>query len=113
MSLPTPYTVGHRRWVEGEENPHGYTEGHHGDAVDLAVHAIAPGPSQESIAAGRNPTEIAWTIYAPAGTTANSADLFVVDGLEYEVDGMPRDYTRGPWPNPVAGVTIELKRQGG
>jgi hypothetical protein len=37
-------------------------------------------------------------------------DVVIVDGKEYPVDGHPDDWTRGPWANPVAGVTVYLKR---
>ena len=61
-------------------------------------------------------------MYAPAGTVVGEHDRvvwpFVQDntgavllaGDEFEVDGPVADWTNGPWPNPVAGVTFNLNR---
>lgn len=115
MSFPTPHIVWVRRWAADGEDPLGNPIVGHGDPEPLAVHGIGPGPSRESVAAGRTPSEIAWSITAPAGTEVSSRDLVLLelDGPEYEVDGELRDWTRGPWANPVAGVVIELKRNEG
>ena len=43
----------------------------------------------------------------------DSADLVIVDGIEYHADGDSRDWTRGPWVNPIAGVQLELSRKRG
>lgn len=108
--LPTPYVIGIRRWSEGESTPHGYTRGKHGEPEQVLIHAVAPGPSKESIEAGRDADEVEWTVYAPPGVHVSPRDLVVLDGTEFEVVGNTRDYTLGPWANPVAGVEIPLKR---
>lgn len=116
MTLPTPRTVYVRRWsVTAERDPHNNPIAGHGALEPMPVHGIAPGASEESVAAGRNPTEISWTITAPAGSHVGAKDLVLLEpgGVEYEVEGESHDWTRGPWVNPVAGVVIELKRQGG
>lgn len=115
MSFPTPHTIYVRRWTAAGEDPLGNPISGHGDPEPLRVHGIGPGPSRESLLAGRSTSEVAWNITAPAGTSVNSRDLVLLDldGPEYEVDGEAMDWTRGPWRNPVAGVVIELKRNEG
>lgn len=110
---PHRYSVGVRRWHEGEPTPHGYGAGYHGDPEPTPVFAFAPGPSEEEVAAGRRMSEVAWTVYAPAGTVVGARDLVVLNGVEYEADGDSRDYSFGPWSSAVAGVVFALKaRQG-
>lgn len=111
--LPTPYTLLVRRWSEGEPNPHGNTTNVYSEPEPLPAHAIAPGASLEAIAAGRNTTEIAWTVYAPEGTIVRARDLITFDGVEYEVIGDSKTFAFAPWGNHVSGVTIELKKQEG
>lgn len=109
MALPTPYTLSVQRWIPGGvPNPHGYSEGSYSAPEDLPAHAVAPGASLESISAGRSSNQVAWTVYAPAGTSVLSKDLVTFKGVEYEVDGDALDFTFSPWSNPVAGVTFEL-----
>lgn len=116
MSIPTPHAIFVRRWQSGaERDPLGNPITGHGTPEPVAVHAIAPGASSESVAAGRNTDAVDWTIYAPAGVTVGARDLVLLEagGDEYQVEGDSLDWTNGPWANPVAGVVIELKRQGG
>lgn len=114
--FPTPYTLTVRRWLpDGVPNPHGYVEAAYGDPETFKAHAIAPGsmPEAETTSAGRDMSEILWTVYAPAGTSIHSKDLVTFNGTEYEVDGDPRDYGYSPFSNSVGGVTIALKKQEG
>ena len=48
--------------------------------------------------------------YDLASLPHKMGDLVVVDGKDYPVDGQPDDWTRGPWANPVAGITVYLRR---
>ncbi len=113
--IPAPHTLHVRRWSDGGgTDPHGNPlPGQHGAPEALPVHGYAPGASREAVEAGRNTTEIAWTVYAPAGTQVAAEDLVVLGGVEYEVVGDSLDWAKGPWLNPVAGVVIELRKQRG
>lgn len=115
MTLPAPHTISVRRQVTvGEPNPFGYVEVGYSDPELVPVHGYAPGPSVEAMAAGRTSTEVAWTVYAPAGTNISAHDFVTLhDGVEYEVDGPARDYTFAPWTVNIAGVTFELKHKEG
>lgn len=112
MSLPTPHTVGVRAFQAGATDAHGNPVQSWATPVSVAVHALSPG-SDEPATTSRDLSIIEWTVYAPAGTTVGPRDLVVVDGRGYEIEGEVKDYTRGPWVNPVAGVVFELRRAEG
>ena len=112
MSLPTPHTVGVRVFQEGATDAHGNPVDGWAAAVDVAVHALSPG-SDEPPSPNRDLSLIEWTVYAPAGTSVGPRDLVVVGGREFTVEGEVRDFTLGPWHNPVAGVVFELRRAEG
>lgn len=114
--IPTPHAIWVRRWTAGvERDPLNNPIDGYGDPEPVAVHSIAPGASKEAVAAGRNPDEVSFTLHAPAGITVGARDrvLFELGGVEYDVFGDSADWAHGPWPNPVAGVVIELRRQEG
>ena len=114
MSLPTPHLIHVRRWSVGvTQDPHGNPVGAHGEPEELWVHSIAPGPTVEDVQAGRSTVASDLTVLAPAGTSLDARDLVIVGGAEYHADGGSRDWTRGPWVNPVAGVQLELVRKDG
>ena len=83
------------------------------DPNPVHVHYVAPGPADESLQPGSNPTEIALNVGAPPGVHVAARDRVVWQGEQYEVVGEPMDWTKGPWPNPAAGVVFELRRTEG
>lgn len=111
-ALPTPHTVGVRAFQDGATDAHGNPVAAWGDPVEVPVHALSPG-SDEPPSPHRDLSVVEWTVYAPAGTQVGPRDLVLVDGREFTVEGEVRDYTRGPWHNPVAGVAFELRRAEG
>lgn len=113
MAYPTPYTLQRKPYVPGARDALGNVVDTWGDPVDLPVHGIAPGAMVEASEPGRDLSMIVYSLLCPAGTVASERDLVTVDGKDFEVDGFPKDYTRGPWRNPVAGVVILLKRAEG
>lgn len=82
------------------------------DPVDWPVHGIAPGPQGESFDPTRDRSVIAWTVYAPkTGPVPHERDRVLVDGIEFDIDGRPADWTRGPWePRQRVGIVVELRR---
>ena len=124
MSVPTPWTVGHRVWSQSGQDAHGNPVQAHTEPSPLAVHAVYPRMRQEPGEPNRWQTVEGLTVLAPAGTDTVVSEHdrivwpFVVDdfgtvllaGDEYEVDGPVADWTRGPWSNPAAGVTFDLTR---
>ena len=111
MIIPTPYKLTVRRYSSTQEDEYG-------NAVpvwaeeEIAVHGMAPGAIDlEDVT--RNAEEVSWTVYAPAGTVVRTQDTVLIDGDEYQVIGRVKDWSQGPWANPVAGVVFELKRTEG
>ena len=111
--IPTPYSIAVKRWQAGALDAHGNPAATYSAPEPIAVHGIAPGPSAESVAAGRNIDGVAWTVYAPAGTVVGARDVVIVGGVDYEAVGDSLDWTRGPWANSAAGVVIELRKRSG
>lgn len=110
MPLPVPYTVQRKPYQGTVEDVHGNVTDSWGTAVDLPVHGIAPGAMDEPGQGQRDVSMVEFSLLCPAGTVADERDRITLDGKDFDINGRPRDYTRGPWDNPVAGVVIELKR---
>lgn len=105
------YTVEVKRHSTGAADSMGVARSEWGEPEPLEVYAIAPRTSTEPVP-GRGAVVVGLTLLAPAGTSVGAQDRFIVDGDEYEVEGKPGDWTRGPW-RWAAGVSIDLTRTGG
>lgn len=69
---------------------------------------------EEPSATNRDLSVVEYTIHADATADVPGVrDLVIVDGVEYAVNGTPDDWTKGPWPNPAAGVAVELRKVDG
>lgn len=120
MSLPTPYVLGVKRRNVGSNDGHGNPAKTFAAAVDWPVHGFAPGAAGSSIGnnqpsqANRDLSVILWAVYAPVNDLApTELDRVVLDGVEYDVEGRPADWSSSPWPFPEAGLVVELKRAEG
>lgn len=112
--LPITATLGVKRRIEGATDAHGNPVVSYAEPTDWRIHGLQPGANAEPGQPNRDLSEIVWTVYAPANDEApGEYDLVVVDGEDFEVEGRPSDWTRGPWPNPVAGLVVELRRAEG
>ena len=82
-------------------------------AVDTIVRGalVAPGPSRELAASGRDGSRIDLTVYLPAGTEVSAKARVTVRDDEYRVAGEPQAWRRGSG-LPV-GVIAELTRVDG
>jgi hypothetical protein len=114
MNLPTPYTLGVKRYQAGATDSHGNPVDAWADPVDWPVYAYASGANEEPTEAGRDLSMVLWTVYAPAGDGLPGAqDHVVLDGTEYAVEGDPRDYSHDPWSNHIGGAVVYLKKANG
>lgn len=113
MPLPLPHSIGVRHFIPGEEDAHGNPVDFWSPPVERAVHGLAPGVQDVPSNPNRDLSIIEWTVYAPAGFQIDDRDIVVIGGKEFTVEGHVKDYTLGPWDNPVAGVTFELRRAEG
>lgn len=102
--------IGHvRRFTEGrdaDDNPIATW----GDPETLFVVAAEPGASAELARSGRDVQSVVWTLTVRRGTTIGPRDVIIWQGLDYQVDGAPLDWTLGPWPNKHAKIQVALKR---
>ena len=110
MSLPTPYRLPLRERVAGDRDDFGNVEWTWVER-EWAVHGIAPGVMDEPMMSNRDLSRIVYTVFGPKrdAPTTESAEI-QVDGEWFPIDGKPKDWTRGPWEHPTAGVVVELTR---
>ncbi len=79
------------------------------DTLVIAGCLVAPGPSTEPGARGRQGVVVDLTVYAPVGADVVHTDHIEVDGVAYRVEGRPGPFTGSR----VGGVEIELVRAAG
>ena len=108
--IPSRFTLGVRRYSGTVKDAHGNATVSFAAAVDWPVRQVDPGAMSEPLEARRDASVVVFTVHAnPHANTPTERDRVVVDGVEYAVNGRPKDWTRGPWRNPVAGVVVELR----
>lgn len=111
--VPSPYRVTIRARTEGVKDAFGNVTVSWPER-DWWVRSVAPGAMADPANPNRDLGEVAYTIHADADSQPPTRlDKVVIDGEPFDVDGDPGNWTRGPWPNPVAGVVVELKRSEG
>lgn len=116
--IPTPWLVGWREWSEGGRDAHGNPASSWAPPAPLPVHSVGPRYQQEPGEPNRWVVVDGLTVYAPAGTVVGAHDRVVWPfdpdnpdvGELWEVNGPIADWTKGPFANPVAGVTFELEK---
>ena len=73
--------------------------------------ADRPWPVGRALPGEPGPSSVEFAVHADSASGVPAAgDQVLVDNDWYDVDGEPADWTRGPWPNPVAGVVVLPKR---
>lgn len=103
--------LGVRRYAGASKDAHGNATTTYGDPFDWEVHGLAPGAMGEPGVLNRDASEVEWTVFAAKSSKVpTERDLVVVDGQDFAVEGRPKDWTRGPWQHPTAGVVVELRR---
>lgn len=111
MSFPLPYQLGVMRYVLGLPDRYG----NHEDTWELdpkpwLVHGYWTPGGEEPWRAGRDLSNVVWSVLAPATPDApGDRDRIIIGGVEYEIDGKPGDYSHGPWSMPFAGLVYDLK----
>ena len=110
MTLPTPYALTVREPTAGAPDEFGNATTTWAERT-WRVHSVAPGVMDEPGLQNRDMSRIVYTVFGPKSDapTTESAEV-KVDGEWFPVDGKPKDWTRGPWPHPTAGVVVELTR---
>lgn len=109
--IPSPYTLQVRSRTETGKGPLGNPTYSWSASRSWSVRQIDPGQSAEPYLANRDLSSVEFAVHADSASGVPAAgDQVLVDNDWYDVDGEPADWTRGPWPNPVAGVVVLLKR---
>lgn len=114
MTVPSPYVLSVKPFAAGATDDYGNPVEGYGAPYDWPVRSIAPGAMDEPGQTLRDLSVVVYTIHADDSTLIPGLrDLVTVDGVDYPVNGTPKDWTRGPWANPAAGVVVELRRVDG
>lgn len=110
--IPSPHRISVRRFTVGTvKDEFGNYPETYSDPIPWDVRSIDPISSREPGLQFRDMSTIVHVIQADkTAAVPGYRDRVIVDGKEYAVDGEPDDWTRGPWGNPAAGVTVYLKR---
>lgn len=108
------FTLGVRRAIFAPADAHGVRNVTYSDPQPWSVYGYGPGTNTEPRAPFRDQVVTEWTVYAPASDEAPTEwDRVVIDGVDYDVEGRPLDYTHGPWEHPTAGLAVNLNRTEG
>jgi hypothetical protein len=118
MAIPTPWSVGVRRFETSGTDAHGNpTETHSATVLSLPVHFVSPVGSAgrfASVEPFRENRDLLTTDLLVGAPTSDdlptSRDLVVWNEEDYRVEGAVADFTRGPWDHPDAGVTFIIRR---
>lgn len=113
--IPTPHTVGVKRYQAGAKDDLGNDVDSWADtALELPAHFVAPATSAEPFQPNRALLTTDKTVGAPKhANLPGPRDIVVWQGEEYTVEGEVADYTNGPWANPAAGVTFVIRKMAG
>lgn len=114
MKIPSPHLLHVLRHSAAGKDEMGDPTTTFGPPTPWWVRSVDPATSREPNLPNRDLTNIAYVIQADkTSAVPGYRDRVVIDEEEFEVDGHPDDWTRGPWKNPVAGVTVYVRRPEG
>lgn len=108
--IPLPFTCLHGAYVAGVEDDHGNTVPGWTDPVAVSCFWWS-GSSAEPIAAptGSDQVSVDVTLVVDADLAVDHRDRFTVDGHDFEVVGLPKDYDHGPFGFSPHRRVVELK----
>ena len=111
--IPSPYTLTVRTRTEGAPDAFGNPTETWADRA-WQVRSVAPGAMADPANPNRDLSQVAYSVHADADSgLPTRLDRVVLDDEDYDVDGDPADWTRGPWAHPAAGVVVLLTRSEG
>lgn len=108
--FPATHTFQHHVWETAGTDGHNNPVGVLGEAVDRVAIAWYQINSTEPISpdyVARTVTDIAILVEDP--TLFNAKDAVVLDGVTFEVIGVPADWSKGPWAD-IFGAEIHARR---
>jgi hypothetical protein len=112
MAIPTPWSVGVRRFeATGDDGYGNPTVGHSETVLSLPVHFVAPAATVEPYRENRDLLTTDLAVGCPVSDNLpGPRDLVVWADEVYTVQGDVADFTKGPWDHPNAGVTFLIRR---
>ncbi|KIA63004.1 hypothetical protein [Nocardia vulneris] len=99
MTIPLPFTIGHRAYSGSGEDAHGNEIGSHAAAVDIQAFYYSPSSTEPAVA-GHDRVVVDMVAVVDSDEQIGPHDLLVIDGEEFDVIGFPEDYDHGPWWKP-------------
>lgn len=107
---PLPFTCLHGAYVAGIVDSHGNTIPGWSDPVPVDCFWWSPS-SVEPLAAptGSDQVSVDITLVVDSSLSVDHRDRFTVNGHDFEVVGLPKDYDHGPWGFSPNRRVIELK----
>lgn len=108
MTYPLAQTIQQKPYGAGEKNAHGNAAKQYGDPVVREVYGYGPPTRSTEAEPGGTQVIEGLDVYAPT-FPVDARDLFVVDGIDYEVEGEPGVWDNGPF-GFKPGQVIHLKR---
>lgn len=109
--LPLPFTCLHGRWTAGAEDAHGNTVPSWADGVATPCfwwHGTASGEPLGS-PTGSDQVTVNVTLVLDSAVVVDHRDRFTVDGHDFEVVGLPKDYDHGPFGFSPNRRVVELR----
>ena len=100
------------RFTSGSVDAHGNIVEQWLPAIEVGIHAFAPGSSTEPIGDGQDRVITAPTLYVNTDVVLDPRDRVTVRGKQYEVDGETLEY-RSPYNPRVDGNVIKLRKVDG
>lgn len=112
---PLPFTCLRGAYTAGVEDSHGNTVPGWADSVPVACFWWSPTSSEpgyqfrSSPNAGSDQVMVDITLVVDSALAVDHRDRFTVDGHDFEVVGLPKDYDHGPFGFAPNRRVIELK----
>lgn len=79
------------------------------DRIDIPGCAVAPRTSTDTTDRGRSGVVVGLSVYLPAGADVQPGDGFEIDGVAWQIEGVPGEWT-SPFTGWAAGIEVALSR---
>ena len=108
--FPLPFTCQHESYTPGVEDDHGNTVPGWLDPVPVACVWWDPSSTEPDLPPTGGDRVVAdRVLVVDSALTVDHRDKFTVDGRQFEVIGLPKDYNHGPFNFSPDRLVVELK----
>lgn len=112
MTFPVRMSVGWCRYAPARRDVHGRDVAAWEPAVRLDAYGVAPAGSREPRTVGENRVVEELELLVPSVAGVGPQDRILIDGVAYQVVGVPADYDRGPFGWRPGGVIRLMRVEG-